>query len=134
MGKHWPASPTSRGMLRAIHACMRDLRVFASVLDRLNNGELSVERAASLLDISRTTLWRKARRYAARGELGLVHGLANRRSNRAYSPAVKAEVLAFVSQLRASMPTLPSLRQQHRACLATCSTPLKRAAAPTPST
>ena len=70
--------------------------VRAAVLRRVLKGELSVQDATPLLDVSYRQAKRLVQRFRAKGVKGLVHGNLGRRSNRTIPAAHRTEVLALV--------------------------------------
>src|SRR5436309_12721033 len=68
----------------------------AAVLRRVAAGELTIQEATPLLDVSYRQAKRLTARYRERGRRGLVHGNTGRRSNRALPPAQRERVVALV--------------------------------------
>ncbi len=77
------------------------------MLKRVVEGTLSVAEGARLIGVSERQAWRLKRRYAARGDAGLAHGLRGRASNRKTSDAKKASILKLYRSKYAGFgPTL----------------------------
>jgi hypothetical protein len=70
--------------------------VRAAVLRRVVKGELSIQDATPLLEVSYRQAKRLVQRFRARGVKGLVHGNVGRRSNRTIPDTHRAQVLAVV--------------------------------------
>jgi hypothetical protein len=79
------------------------------VLSRVRDGEVSVAKAAVLLEISERQAWRLKARYVKESDRGLVHALRGRASNRKTDPAERSAVLKLYRQKYAGFgPTLAS--------------------------
>src|SRR4051812_35929640 len=65
------------------------------LLSRMRDGELSVSESARLLGISERQAWRLKARYVKESDVGLVHGLRGRASNRKTDEAVRSTVLGL---------------------------------------
>lgn len=67
----------------------------AEVLHRVIIGELGIGEAAGLLGYTARTAYRRVKRFRAKGEPGLVHGLVGRRSNRAKDEDIRNRAIAL---------------------------------------
>jgi len=63
------------------------------IFSRVRDGEASVAEAARLLGISERQAWRLKARYVREGDVGLVHGLRGKASNRKTDDAARSAVL-----------------------------------------
>lgn len=76
-------------------------------LERVSKGELTACEAARALGISVRQVYRSLRRYRARGDAGLVHGLRGRPSNMRHPAAERTKALELFGTLYADYgPTL----------------------------
>jgi|SRR5215210_811157 len=73
-------------------------RARLEVMARVRDGQVSVSKSAGLLKLSVRQARRVWKRYRARGDAGLVHGLRGKRSNHAIDPALKKAALALYRQ------------------------------------
>ncbi len=65
----------------------------AMMIYEVIEGNMTVRDAASVLEVSSRTIWRKVARYKKLGAAGLIHGLTGKKSNRAKPDELKEEVL-----------------------------------------
>lgn len=68
------------------------------IIEQVVDGRLNGRQAAEALGVSVRTVWRKLKKYRARGAEGLVHGLTGRPSNRAKPGHLKAMVAELYQQ------------------------------------
>lgn len=68
------------------------------VMRRIRDRTLSRAEAAVLLGLSYRQVKRIFRRFRTRGQQGLVHGNVGQRSNRAHTPAVRAQAVALITE------------------------------------
>lgn len=68
------------------------------VMRRVRDRTLSRGEAAVLLGLSYRQVKRIFRRFRMRGQQGLIHGNVGQRSNRAHTPAVRAEAVALITE------------------------------------
>jgi transposase len=73
-------------------------RSYLEVLGRIRRKELTCMDAASILDVSERTVYRRLARSASAGSSGLVHGLRGRPSNRGHAQATRTEVIRLYRQ------------------------------------
>ena len=64
-----------------------------SVIKEVIKGHLSASEAGKLLELSRRHVFRLLRRYREGGDLGLIHRLRGKGSNRGYPKRLKSRVL-----------------------------------------
>jgi hypothetical protein len=77
------------------------------VMSRVKSGKLTLLAASELLGVGYRQVKRIRRRYRARGDRGLVHGLRGKKSNRQGAKSLKKRVLArYVKAYRDYGPTL----------------------------
>jgi transposase len=68
------------------------------VMRRIRDRTLSRAEAAVLLGLSYRQVKRIFRRFRTRGQQGLIHGNVGQRSNRAHTPAVRAQAVALITE------------------------------------
>jgi len=66
-----------------------------AVIIQVLEGKLTISEALGRLGVSRTTLWRKSKRFRQYGALGLVHKGTGKPSNACLDPLVKEVVLSL---------------------------------------
>ena len=67
------------------------------VMRRIRDRTLSRREAAGLLGLSYRQVKRVFQRFRTRGQKGLIHGNVGQRSNRAHTPAVRAQAVALIT-------------------------------------
>ena len=63
------------------------------LMPRVRDKQMTVAKASRLLGVSVRQGWRLLKRYAAYGDVGLVHGLRGKASNHAIKASVRQTVL-----------------------------------------
>src|SRR3990172_13263378 len=89
-------------------------------LCRIDRGEETIERAASILGISERQMYRVMKRYREAGEAGLCHALRGRASNKSFPPELcKTVMRLFREQYSDYGPTLfaEKLEEHHEIVL-----------------
>ena len=69
-----------------------------AVLRQVGDGLITATRGAALVGLSPRQFRRLCRRYEADGDRAVIHGLRDRRSNRAASAELRARVMARVQE------------------------------------
>jgi transposase len=72
------------------------------ILHRVIIGELKLVEAAAILGYTARTVCRRAKRFRAGGEQGLVHGLIGRRSNRAKDEDIRNRAISLFREIGAN--------------------------------
>lgn len=69
-----------------------------SIVLQINSGQISLEQAVQLLELSARQVYRILRRYKRLGAEGLIHKLRGKPSNRGHGTVLKEKVLSLYSQ------------------------------------
>jgi transposase len=74
------------------------LKYTVSILTQVINRKLTAKKAASLLDVTIRSVFRKLARYKEFKEAGLVHGLSGRPSNNRFPDTIRSQFLKLASE------------------------------------